>query len=168
MVEFDEQPRPRRNTLPSVTIRPSIASTIYLYTFSALWIGFLGTVAVRGFIERRILGSLLLTVVFIAPVAATTVRAHRLGVRTHGRRLIIGRFLRSIELDADEISDFTFVQSQGRPPVMCVVPKVGPGIELPGAGQPFWGIGRRRAEARCLQLHEWLRAARGGEAPTNL
>ena len=95
---------------------------------------------------------------FICPVAVMLFTAHRVGVRTEGRNLVISGYFRTTRIDVDEIQDFRLVKLHSQPAALCVIQKTGDVTGLPSGGQVFWGIGRGAVEERAERLRSWRRS----------
>ena len=89
-----------------VLFKPPIAVSTYFYIFCVAFLGFFGTVIVRGTIKGGLGGGVFVFVfLFICPVAVMLFTSHRVGVRTEGRTLVISGYFRTTRIDVDEIQD---------------------------------------------------------------
>ncbi|MEY2423012.1 MAG: hypothetical protein QOI95_3079 [Acidimicrobiaceae bacterium] len=140
-----------------VQIRRPLLGRIYMYVFAALCVGFFGLLIRENGVSR---GVLTITVIFLLPVIFTALTAHRIGVFTRGRELVVRGQVSTRRFKAEEIEDFRVVTGSRRPGYIILLMIDGRVIELMQTSQPFWGIGAETLHQRCTDFQRWLTSTR--------
>jgi hypothetical protein len=138
---------------PPISIRRPLVSRIYSYVFIAGCVVFLANVVVQNGAPA---GALTAVAIFLVPLLLVALTAHRLGVFTDGRELIVRGQFSTRRFDANEIEGFRVAAGGRSPGCINALLRDGRIVPLAQTSQLFWGVGAETLQRRCTELQDWL------------